>query len=34
VKLRKRIFKRFKEDGIEISFLYRTVYLKKGNRRR
>lgn len=27
--LRKRIFKRFKEEGIEIPFPHRTVYLKK-----
>jgi small-conductance mechanosensitive channel len=26
--LRKRIFKRFKEEGIEIPFPIRTVYLK------
>jgi len=28
--LRKRIFKRFKEEGIEIPFPHRTVYLKEG----
>jgi len=28
--LRKRIFKRFKEEGIEIPFPHRTVYLREG----
>jgi len=28
--LRKRIFRRFKEEGIEIPFPHRTVYLKEG----
>jgi small-conductance mechanosensitive channel len=27
--LRKRIFKRFKEEGIEIPFPHRTVYLRE-----
>ena len=27
--LRKRIFKRFKEEGIEIPFPHRTVYLRQ-----
>ncbi|MBI4654351.1 MAG: mechanosensitive ion channel family protein [Nitrospirae bacterium] len=27
--MRKRIFKRFKEEGIEIPFLHRTVYIKE-----
>lgn len=29
--LRKRIFKRFKEEGIEIPFPHRTIYLKEEN---
>ncbi|MBI5188246.1 MAG: hypothetical protein HZA07_04140 [Nitrospirae bacterium] len=27
--LRKRIFKRFKEEGVEIPFPHRTVYLRE-----
>jgi small-conductance mechanosensitive channel len=31
--LRKRIFRRFREEGIEIPFPHRTVYLKEGDGR-
>jgi small-conductance mechanosensitive channel len=29
--LRKRIFKRFRKEGVEIPFPIRTVYMKNGN---